>query len=136
MALLFRRAARQWFTGRDGLTLLTSALQPGMDRRTPTALALDSRTAADPDGASGSAMDMLTIPGITRGGDRCRITATAGIPTLVGEPGEERRLPTSTVSGGIRPTLAPAPPGQIHTPETMVRRHAVATTTTRPAGRP
>src|SRR3954447_15223379 len=130
----FRRAAPPWFTGRDGLTRRTSVRQRGTDRPTPMAWGLDSRIAADPDGASGSAMDMLTIPGITRGGDRCRITATAGIPTLDGELGEERQGPTSTASGAIPLTRARVQPGPILTLGITVPEPAGLITITRRAG--
>jgi hypothetical protein len=96
---------------------------------------LDSLTAPDPDGALGSATDTLIIL-TTRGGDRCRTTATAGIPSMDEELGEEQRQPTFMESGGIMLTLARARPGQIHTPEIMVRRRAVAITIPRPAGVP
>ena len=87
-----------------------------------------------PDGASGSATDMATIPGITRGGDRWGTTDMAGIPITAGEHGEEPRSPTYTECGATRHTLVPARRGQIPTPATTERRRAEPTTTPRPAG--
>src|SRR5438045_2659562 len=105
-----------------------------MATHTPTVWELDLLTLLRRDGASGSAMDMLTIPTITHGGDRWAITAMAGIHITAGEPGEGQRRPTCTGCGGIRPTPARARLGRIHTRGIMVQPHAVATTTARPAG--
>src|SRR5271157_4170357 len=132
---LFRRAPRPWCMGQDGITRRTSVPQCGMAGLTPTVWELDSPTRAIPDGASGSATDMPTIPGITRGGGQWGITDMAGTPITAGEHGEGLRSPTFTESGATRHTLELARLGQIPTPETMERRPAEPTTTPRPAGR-
>ncbi len=134
-ARLFRPARRRWSTARDGITRLTSVPQCGMAGRTPTALAPDSPGRRPPAGASASVTATLTIPGITRGGDRWAITDTAGIPTTDGERGAAPRSPTSTACGATPPTPAPERPGPIPTPATTARLLAARTTTRRPAAR-
>ncbi len=119
----------------DGITRRISVPQCGTAGLTPTVWELDSPTPPLPDGASGSATDMATIPGITRGGDRWDITDMAGIPITAGEPGVVRRSPTFTACGAIRLTHAPGQPGQILIPAITEQRRAAPTTTPRPAGR-
>src|SRR5690348_16329162 len=86
-ALLFRRAPPQLFTGRDGITRRISVPQRGTDGHIHTAWELDLPTPPRLGGASDSAMDMLTTPITTRGGDRWPITAMAGIRITAGEHG-------------------------------------------------
>src|SRR5271157_668785 len=120
--------------GRDGITRRTSVPQCGTDGLTPTVWELDSPIAPHRDGASGSATDMAITPGITRGGVRWATTDMAGIPTTVGERGEEPRSPTCTAYGAIRHILTPARRGPIPTPEITEQPRAALTTTPRPAG--
>ena len=89
-----------------------------------------------PDGASASATDIPTIPGITRGGDRWATTDTAGIPITAGEHGEGPRSPMFTEYGATRHTPVPERPGQIPIPEITEQPPAAPTTTPRPAGPP
>src|SRR5208337_4870438 len=104
----FQQARRPWCMGPGGITRRILVPQCGTAGLTPTAWELDSPTRVIPDGASGSATDMPTIPGITRGGDRWDTTDMAGIPITAGEHGEGRRSP---VAAPIRTSTRVTQPG-------------------------
>src|SRR5580704_7726907 len=113
MGRSFRRVPRPWFTGLVGITPRTLVPQFGMAGLTRTVWEPDSPTPPIPDGASGLAADILTILGITLGGDRWGITVMAGIPITAGEHGEAQPSPMYMESGATRLTLVPAQPGRI-----------------------
>src|SRR6476646_945422 len=91
-----------WFMGQVGITRRISVRQCGMAGRIRTVWERASHIALIPDGALASVMDMATIPGITRGGDRWAITAVAGIHTTDGAHGAEPQSRMCTGCGATR----------------------------------
>src|SRR4030095_6268910 len=79
---------------------------------------------------------MVTILGITRGGDRWAITDVAGIHITDGAHGAEPQSRMCTGCGATRRIRAPEQRGQIPIQAIMELRPVVGITTRRPAGAP